>query len=157
METQIPEKIQCGYGEAFIVFSPEYTINRLIDYITELTTVIEKHEVQITNLRGGWTDAEIKSCAFTPEFKKEYSQTYADGYEQGRFDAEMDSLNQKFVEVKPWPQTGDIVFGLNSELNIVKHEWCGNDKQKAKLAVGMIHQTLEEAEARREAIIGLNK
>jgi hypothetical protein len=68
METQIPKRLeQVGQGNMDLINSM-FAINDLIDYITELSTVIEKQQAQIDNLRGGWTDAEIKKA----EVKTDY-------------------------------------------------------------------------------------
>lgn len=46
--------------------------NQLIGYLAELTEVVEKQATLITNLRGGWTDAEIAQASFksTPTLKE---------------------------------------------------------------------------------------
>ena len=36
---------------------------RLAEILNEIIEAINRHEDLITNLRGGWTDVEIKTCA----------------------------------------------------------------------------------------------
>ena len=122
MKTQIPKRLeQVGQGNMDLINSM-FAINDLIDYITELTTVVVKQQALINNLRGGWTDVEINQAAF-----------------------------------KPWPQYNDTVFAISSQMRINEHCWRDSAKDKTKLSVGMIFKTREEAEAKVEAIIGLNK
>jgi len=66
LKTPLPEKIEpieCG---AWTKNSLPYKLNQLIDVVAELTEVVQKQEAQITNLRGGWTDVEIKNAAIKP-------------------------------------------------------------------------------------------
>lgn len=47
--TQIPKKLECGYGEEFIVFSPQYTINAVIDYLTAREELEDKRYIELTS------------------------------------------------------------------------------------------------------------
>jgi hypothetical protein len=68
MKTPLPEKLTHGTNNSSgsSVLDTKQAINQLITYLAELTEVVEKHEAQITNLRGGWTDVEVKKAAFKP-------------------------------------------------------------------------------------------
>ena len=66
MKTQLPEKYEGNmlneHTKQFIDY--EDKINQLITYLSELTEVVETHEAQNKNLRGGWTEVEIKKAEF---------------------------------------------------------------------------------------------
>jgi hypothetical protein len=65
METPLPERLPISFQQ-YTDNSVRLTINQLITYLAELTAVVEKHQAQITNLRGGYTDAEIAAVALKP-------------------------------------------------------------------------------------------
>jgi len=70
MKTQLPEKIvqdNVWLGNPYLTELVK-NHNQLITYLAELMEVVEKHEAQNKNLRGGWTEVwtevEIKKAEF---------------------------------------------------------------------------------------------
>lgn len=47
--TRIPEKLECGYDEEFTVFSPQHTINALIDYIHHRAELEDQRYRELTS------------------------------------------------------------------------------------------------------------
>lgn len=45
----LPEKMECGYGEEFTIFSPQYAINALIDHLTDYEAEIARRLTKLDN------------------------------------------------------------------------------------------------------------
>jgi len=127
METRIPEKLMFDTGRG--QFLSDWAVADVKETINQLIDYI-------TELTAVDEKYEAKLYSLNDGWKK---------------------MSIKKEEVKPWPQYNDTVYAISSQMHINEYIWNGSAKSKTKLAVGMIQPTREAAEAKVQAIIGLNE